>query len=1006
MDDRNARLPLISVIIPARNAATTLAQTLESLLSQTEQDWEALIIDDGSTDATAEIIAAYTARDDRFVAIQGEGKGVGQTRNLGIAAARGRWLHFLDADDWTDPTFFQKLLHRLGENPDAIVAYCGCRRVMPGGLLSAPCRMPESPEDPFEDFARGCLVAIHAILVDRETVVQLGGFDPELGNCEDWDLWQRVSRLGRRWVLVGEALAYYRTDGPSLSRNVAWLLANSRTIIERGFGDDPRLFPLVPAPRRASPARGSKEQALAYNALWTLGMDCGAGGPGLVDEDMLRPFGDAAKEALPIAEVIFEGLLVGSRSLPSQLAERWPAYGEKLTGLITWLGEVWGDPGAARAMQYHLEERILYSEPFTIPRRLALTQSVRVDIAAPPETRLAPGVDRLYAAFTDGERLRWVMTIAALGTFTPQQWLKVRGIDPKMGFRRWSKPHGLNAWRALLRQGAGIALRQPELLRRRSGVRNILHQATKQARLSVLGALDPPGSHGASLRAVEAWAAEQAQAWGAPDAVQPPPRLHEEDVDPDKRQEHFESLFATEDPWNYGSAYEQQKYARQLELLPEGPLARALELACAEGHFTVHLAPRVGHLLATDISATALGRTRTRCAVHGNIDYQVLDFSAEPIPGDMDVIFCSEVLYYLGSEAELRQIAPKIAAALRPGGRLIMAHANVLTDDPSRTGFDWGSVFGAEVIRRVFGQTPGLMLEQSIETDLYRIDRFRRVAPDEPQAAPEIRRLPLVEALDPDVARNIVWGGAKVLRSQAIGSERRFHVPVLMYHAISEDGPGGLSRYRITPSMFKAQLRWLRANGYYSIGSEQLAAQIASGEPFAGRPVMLSFDDGFQDFAENAWPLLVQHDFTAEMFVVTGRVGGCALWDEKLGDPPRLMDAGTIVRLAAEGMLFGSHLATHRPVDGLSSLELAEELAGSRAMLAHWLGKPPVSFAAPFTITDNRLGDLAAQTGYRIGFGNRTGVARLDADPLNLPRILVDGAWTLDEFILCMEHSL
>ena len=83
-------------------------------------------------------------------------------------------------------------------------------------------------------------------------------------------------------------------------------------------------------------------------------------------------------------------------------------------------------------------------------------------------------------------------------------------------------------------------------------------------------------------------------------------------------------------------------------------------------------------------------------------------------------------------------------------------------------------------------------------------------------------------------------------------------------------------------------------------------------------------------------------------------------------------DAGVIrrihARLAADGALFGSHAATHTPLDGLSAEALAKELAGSRAMLAQWLGRPPVSFAAPFSIEDSRLGWMAAQCGYRIGF--------------------------------------
>jgi glycosyltransferase involved in cell wall biosynthesis len=114
--------PTISAIIPARNAAETLEQTLDSLLAQSVVGWEALIIDDGSTDATGEIIARYVARDPRFVALSGPERGVAAARNVGIAAARGAWLHFLDADDWVVPAFYARLLGALGKHADSLIA--------------------------------------------------------------------------------------------------------------------------------------------------------------------------------------------------------------------------------------------------------------------------------------------------------------------------------------------------------------------------------------------------------------------------------------------------------------------------------------------------------------------------------------------------------------------------------------------------------------------------------------------------------------------------------------------------------------------------------------------------------------------------------------------------------------------------------------------------------------------------------------------------------------------
>jgi peptidoglycan/xylan/chitin deacetylase (PgdA/CDA1 family)/ubiquinone/menaquinone biosynthesis C-methylase UbiE len=469
------------------------------------------------------------------------------------------------------------------------------------------------------------------------------------------------------------------------------------------------------------------------------------------------------------------------------------------------------------------------------------------------------------------------------------------------------------------------------------------------------------------------------------------------------RHAYWEDLFREPDPWNYGSSYEQEKYARQITLLPDRPIGKALELACAEGRFTVKLAPHVERLIATDISSTALQRARDRCCSHENIEFRQLDLAIDPLPEELDLIVCSEVLYYLDSEAELERVAKRLTAALKPGGHILTAHAFVLKDDLSRTCFDWDNPWGTKTIARVFSAVPGLALERSLCTELYRIDRFVHLEEGQPSCDPTIETLPITAQIEIEVARHILWGGAMARRTDLAATERHQRVPVLLYHRIADDGPVGLARYRLSSEMFRAQMRWLRRNGYHTIVSEELAWFLANNHPFVGRPVMISFDDGFQDFADQAWPILRIHDFRAEVFVVTDLVGQTAQWDAHLGEPAPLMGAPTIVRLAAEGVSFGSHLATHRGADGLATRELAEELTRSRAMLGQWLDHPVQSFAAPFGLTDERLRLLAAECGFRTGFSTEPGVARLTSDPLNLPRIEIRGDLTLEDFVTRLE---
>ncbi|RWN36389.1 MAG: glycosyltransferase [Mesorhizobium sp.] len=949
-----AHNPLVSIVVPAHNAEATLARALDCLLDQEIVDWEAIIIDDASTDRTSAIIAGYVERDARFRTLNSCAYSAAGARNSGISTARGHWLMFLDADDWVDASFLAKMLAALKTAPDAVAAYCGSRRVMPDGELTPPSISTEVATQPFETLARRCAIRTHALLVDRETIVELGGFDVSLRTCEDWDLWQRLARLGKNWVMVDEPLAFYRASPNSLSRNSAQMLVDAEIVITRGFSPDPRVkHPASAHANGAIEASGhTASEALAWFALWNAASDCGCGSRS-INPQSLRALPAGRKWAREIAKVAFDGLMVGSLSVPAQLAARWDRFGGSFTELIIELGKLWDNPVAGRRVQYHLEQMLLDVDDLAAPRRLARTLGIRVDGRNPASTEIPQGIDQIYAYLMMDGQIEAVVQFGVLGTVTRRHWIELL-----------------------------LNVVPPERLERRSD----------------------PDSHFGRLAQLAEEARELVRSSAEP--AEPPAAPRRARVRHDKdRTSFWNGYFATEDPWNYGSPYEQEKYQRQLEILPAGPIERALELACAEGHFTRQLAPRVGHLTATDISAIAIERARARCGDQPNIEFGVLDFSADTLPGEMDLIFCSEVLYYLDDLAELRRIAKKFAEALAPGGSFISAHAFVLRDNVERTGFDWNT-FGAQAISETLAATEGLVLEQSIQTELYRIDRFRRLSPDDVATEPMIDHVPIRARIEIGVARNIVWGGARALRRDVARSERRQRIPVLMYHSVSDDGPAALARFRLTPAAFASQMAWLRSNGFHAIGSEQLEEFIANRRPFVGRPVLVTFDDGFQNFADHAWPILRANDLTAEVFLVTDLVGESAQWDAYTGPPTQLMDAGTVRRLSAEGAFFGSHLATHRAIDGLSSSDLAAELLRSRVFIERWTGRPTTAFAAPFSVTDRRLGRLAKECGYRIGFGGRHGSAGLDCDPIDLPRIEIRGDRSLDDFVAIVEAVL
>jgi peptidoglycan/xylan/chitin deacetylase (PgdA/CDA1 family) len=251
---------------------------------------------------------------------------------------------------------------------------------------------------------------------------------------------------------------------------------------------------------------------------------------------------------------------------------------------------------------------------------------------------------------------------------------------------------------------------------------------------------------------------------------------------------------------------------------------------------------------------------------------------------------------------------------------------------------------------------------------------------------------------EPTYAGSIVWGGAEMRRAEAQLRETAEYLPVLMYHRVATDGPADLARYRTAPAAFAEQMRWLRHHGYHAVTSAEIVSHLAGGRPFRGRPVVISFDDGYRDFRDAAWPILRAHDFLAEVMVVTDRVGGAADWDAEYGPTARLMDWTDIQALALAGVRFGSHMASHSHMAALSTRQIALEAARSRALIERTLGEPCISIAAPFGEASDRFVRIAEGCGYKAGFTVDPGFAGLGSDPLRLPRIEVLGGWSIEAF--------
>ena len=462
----------------------------------------------------------------------------------------------------------------------------------------------------------------------------------------------------------------------------------------------------------------------------------------------------------------------------------------------------------------------------------------------------------------------------------------------------------------------------------------------------------------------------------------------------------WESLFAVPDPWGYGSDYEQTKYEHTLELLPEAPIRRALELACAEGHFTVQLAPRVETLVAADIAAKALERAAARCAGLDHVSYRQLDMRRDPLPSGFDLIVCSEVLYYIGDGADLRRFARRLAGALLPGGHLLIAHANAVVDDPGETGFDWQVGFGAQHIGMTMARAGGLELLRELRTPVYRVQLFRR--PSAPGHRPAPAR-ELIERPTGDLGglvASINPGGCAVTRTEAANAWTTRAVPILMYHRIADAGPEALAPYRVSPAQFERQLAYLRRHGYRTISLGQWLAALRDRDGLIDdRAVVLTFDDAYRDFLTDAWPLLCRHGFGATMFVPTDQVGGRAEWDRSYGEPAPLMSWDELRQLAGHGLEIGAHTCSHPYLTRIGASRLMAEGRVAKARLEAELGRTVELLAYPYGDQNLKVRRAMAATGYTAAVTTQPGLSRLGDNPMALPRQLVAGGDDLDAFV-------
>lgn len=215
----------VSVIIPVYNSAVSLGRAIDSVLGQSHQPLEIIVINDGSTDNSAEVTAGYG---DKIIYIEQDNQGQAAARNAGLRISHGKYIAMLDADDYWLPGFLDKCVNFLEKNPKAIavstgqiIKRWGHKEIIKPAIIAGP----DKPQEPFiiDDFFRFWAEHNHITTgsnVIRRDIIEKAGYQlPDLRTSQDLEYWGYLATFGK-WGMVPEAL--FVSDGTAAAAHAGW----------------------------------------------------------------------------------------------------------------------------------------------------------------------------------------------------------------------------------------------------------------------------------------------------------------------------------------------------------------------------------------------------------------------------------------------------------------------------------------------------------------------------------------------------------------------------------------------------------------------------------------------------------------------------------------------------------------------------------------------------------------------------------------------------------------
>lgn len=222
-------------------------------------------------------------------------------------------------------------------------------------------------------------------------------------------------------------------------------------------------------------------------------------------------------------------------------------------------------------------------------------------------------------------------------------------------------------------------------------------------------------------------------------------------------------------------------------------------------------------------------------------------------------------------------------------------------------------------------------------------------------------------------------------------------VPILMYHSVSQTPSAATRALSVRPTDFALQIRSLQRSGFTGLTFGELCNSLREDLPLPPKPVVLTFDDGYADFVEEALPHLMRYGFPATVFVTTGWLRDAGRI--AAGSPPdRMLSWRQVIELHYAGVEIGAHSHSHAELDQISAASLRAELVGPKSLLEDRLGSRVTSVAYPYGYSRRHVRDIARQAGYLQAASVDNRVAARSYDLLCVPRLTIRRSTSLKAF--------